>query len=49
MQGRIGGDVRKSALFLLLVTWTFILSVHAAAQVRSSADKVRVVYSAIGS
>jgi ABC-type nitrate/sulfonate/bicarbonate transport system substrate-binding protein len=49
MQGRKGGHVRKSALFLLVVTRTFIVSDHAAAQVRSSADKVRVVYSAIGS
>jgi NitT/TauT family transport system substrate-binding protein len=42
--------VRKSPPFLLLITWTFIVfSDHAAAQGRSSADKVRVVYSAIGS
>jgi NitT/TauT family transport system substrate-binding protein len=42
--------VRKSALFLLSLTAAFIVaSHHAAAQVRSGADKVRVVYSAIGS
>jgi NitT/TauT family transport system substrate-binding protein len=42
--------VRKTALFLLLITWKVIVSSdHTDAQVRSSPDKVRVVYSAIGS
>src|SRR5215207_546052 len=50
MQERIGGHVKKSALFPLLITCSLILSfAHAAAQVRSGVDKVRVVYSAIGS